>query len=283
MMHRIISVRLAVAALSLGALGFQACAQTRSPADALQQRIFQAQRDVVEDCTVPTLAYKASGKTPIYPRAGKTVTIGFQSDESIVTVIWDEPKKGDLVEDYVQPDGRTLTMRVRNSSLSTVPGVVTTTQRRYFLVVTPTEPGPGVPCYQGVIFSGSEGSGGGFNPFGTTFAPTGNAAASVSEVAPVPRPGDDVFSGTPNFGYTIKGEANFKPVAVYDNGRFTWIRFGTAVQALPAVFYSGPNGLEIVNATAIDGGTGYVVNRLMEKIVLRIDASEVTVTANQKR
>ncbi len=244
------------------------------------QRLNAAVQQQVSACTVPTLPYKPSDRTIIYARTGSTVTLGFQGDETITTVIWDEPKQGDLLQDYVHPDGRTLTVKPRTAI--TVPGVVTTTLRRYFLVVTPTVAGPGSPCYQGVLFNGSSGGATGFNPFGTTVQPTGVAAPSVSEAMPQPRPGDDVFTGTPNFNYTITGDASFKPTVVYDNGRFTWIQFGATVQTLPAVFYSGPNGLEVVNYTPINNGQGIIVSRLMEKIVLKIGLQEVTVTANRK-
>ena len=247
--------------------------------DAATRRASPALLDAM-DCTVPTLPYRASGRSTIFVRAGKTVTIGFQADETIRTTIWDQQSKGVAVEEFIYPDARNLTAMLKTGVPTT--GVVVTSLRRYFLALVPTYPGDANGCYQGVIFSGSEGGAGEYNPFGSSVSSTGVAATSVSETAPIPRPGDDVFRGTPNFNYTVTGEATFKPIAVYDNGKFTWIQMPPTAQVLPAVFYSGPNGLEIVNYTPLNNGTALLVNRLMEKIVLRIGQSEVVITANRK-
>lgn len=246
--------------------------------DVLQSRLAKDQLAAVNECVVKNEPHKPVGRTSIFVRSGRTVTIGLQNDESIVTTIWDQQNPGDLVEDFVHPDQRNITLRLR--SVGAVPGVITTTARRYFVLLVPTETNAG-PCYQGVIFASS---GNGFNPFGSSTAGTGTAAASFSEVAPVQRPDDSVFTGSPNFNYSIESDdksKGIKPIVVYDNGRFTWIQFPKTNQALPAVFYSGPSGLEVVNMTPINEGSTILVNRLMDKFILKLGDAEVKISANR--
>jgi type IV secretion system protein VirB9 len=258
----------------------KAADKTTDKFEQIERRLSVMANESVSGCNVATVPYRTNQKISIYPRAGRTVTLGFQPDEAISVVIWDQMVKGELVEDdYTHPDGRNLTLRMKG--LLPVTGLITTTQRRYFVHIIPTQEGL---CQQGVVFAGNDSGAGAFNPFGSTAtAPTGVLNPSVSEVAAVARPGDDVFSGQPNFNYEVTGEAAFKPVAVYDNGRFTWIQFSNANQSLPAVFYSGPNGLEIVNYTPLNNGLAIVVNRLMDKMVLKIGPQEVLIQAQAKR
>lgn len=270
-------------AVGLAALG--AATATAQVAAPLQQRLTQAQHESVADCSVKTEPHKPVGRTTIYVRSGRTVTIGLQGDETVVSTIWDQAAPGELVAEFVHPDQRSITARLQTPG--PVPGVITTTQRRYFVVLVPTEPGPQSLCYQGFLFAGSEGATGGFNPFGSIVAPspTGVGAPSVSEVMPTARPDNTVFSGAPNFDYAVQAGptgASIRPVAVYDNGRFTWIQFPSSAQAVPAVFYVGPNGQEVVNVAVLNGGTTLLVNRLMERFILKLGDAEVTVTANRR-
>lgn len=76
-----------------------------------------------------------------------------------------------------------------------------------------------------------------------------------------------------NFGYTVKGKAPFVPESVFDDGKRTWIRFGT-IQDLPAIFARSGSELEIVEF-AVDGA--YVVLPSVAKtLVLRLRNHEVT-------
>lgn len=242
--------------------------------ESLQSRLTNEQLRTVSECTVKNEPHKPVGRTSIFVRSGRTVTIGLQSDESIVTTIWDQQSPGDLVEDFVHPDQRNITLRLK--APGAVPGVITTTARRYFILLVPTEVPD--PCYQGVIFA----SGGGFNPFGSSVAP--GSSPSFADVAPVVRPDDSVFTGAPNFNYRIEANekgGSIKPVAVYDNGRFTWIQFPRTNQAMPAVFFKGPSGLEVVNMTSLNDGSTILVNRLMDSFLLKLGDAEVQVTANR--
>lgn len=82
--------------------------------------------------------------------------------------------------------------------------------------------------------------------------------------------------GQPNFEYDIEGSADFRPISVYDNGKFTWFVLPKDVQELPALFsLSQDNEVEVVNY-AIQGNA-LVVNRRIHGAVLKLGDREVKV------
>lgn len=77
-----------------------------------------------------------------------------------------------------------------------------------------------------------------------------------------------------NFGYQITGEAEFKPLAVYDDGRFTWIKLPPNLQEMPALFASVPDGdFQLVNYLVKEDAI--VAQRLMTSGVLKLGKTEV--------
>lgn len=78
-----------------------------------------------------------------------------------------------------------------------------------------------------------------------------------------------------NFDYTVSGDAQFKPVTVFDDGRFTWLRLRN-VQEMPAVFLltDGATG-ELVNYQVKDNYI--VINRLIPGALLKLGKEEVRV------
>ncbi len=77
-----------------------------------------------------------------------------------------------------------------------------------------------------------------------------------------------------NFGYDIEGEGDFRPVAVFDDGRFTWIKVRSP-QALPALFMVDDGAAVLVNY--IVKGEYFVVQRLMQEILLKLGNAEIRV------
>jgi type IV secretory pathway VirB9-like protein len=217
---------------------------------------------------VLTIRYRDNQSDPIYVRVGRTTTLQFQADETLTDVMYDDPT---ALEDHIAKDQRKLTVRLKR--LATVPGTAITTKRTYFFVLTPTD-FPNA-WYQGVAFDSTDSR----NPFGTSVTAPAGANVTFAEAAPAASPNNDVFTGSPNFNYRVEGEANFKPVAVYDNGRFTWIQMPGNIQTMPAVFEVGANGLEVVNYVPHNNGTSLLVNRLMPKFLLKLGSTEVTITA----
>lgn len=81
-----------------------------------------------------------------------------------------------------------------------------------------------------------------------------------------------------NFEYTVSGDAQFKPVTVFDDGRFTWLRMRN-VQEMPAVFLlsDGETGV-LVNYQVKDNYI--VINRLIPGALLKLGKEEIRVTNN---
>jgi len=81
-----------------------------------------------------------------------------------------------------------------------------------------------------------------------------------------------------NFEYTVSGDAQFKPVTVFDDGRFTWLRLRN-VQEMPAVFLlsDGAAG-ELVNYQVKDNYI--VINRIIPGALLKLGKDEVRIKNN---
>lgn len=80
--------------------------------------------------------------------------------------------------------------------------------------------------------------------------------------------------GSLNFGYRVKGKADFVPSTVFDDGTRTWIRFD-GVQDLPAIFARHGRELEVVDFSV--QGQYVVVPLVAGEFVLRLRRQEVTV------
>jgi len=84
-----------------------------------------------------------------------------------------------------------------------------------------------------------------------------------------------------NFDYVIKGEAEFKPHQVFDDGKFTWIRMSTS-QEMPAVFMKPDSGdAELLNYNM--RGQFLVIQRLVPRILLKSGEAEITITNNKMK
>jgi type IV secretion system protein VirB9 len=226
---------------------------------------------------VVTLPYGEHKTYTIPIRPGMFSTFSLPKDEPIQQFAVSDPG---AVQLHVNTPTNTAMLKLNVSA--TVVGTIVTTKHVYYVEISPA--GRNDPWYQGVSWSfGLDGFGqSSFNEgvFSATGTPT-TAAALAPAVDPVPDPVNDLFSGTPNFGYTIKGSAPFRPIAVWDNGRFTWIQVPTDTQELPALFVDGPNGLSIVNYTVHAGGTQLLVNRLAPSFVLKLGKSSIRIEANR--
>jgi type IV secretion system protein VirB9 len=180
----------------------------------------------------------------------------------------------------LQVNAPTNTAMVKLIQPITVVATIVTNSHIFYLNIVPAA--EGASWYQGVNWSfGTQSFGGSTFDSGiyTSAAGPGQAADGGASTAAAHDPAADLYTGQPNFDYRVSGSAPFKPQAVWDNGRFTWIQFPKSVQELPALFVDGPNGLEIVNYTVHADGTQLLVNRLMPAFVLKLGKSEIRVTA----
>jgi len=219
---------------------------------------------------VVTLTWHEHETFPVPIKVGMFTTIAFPKDEPVQQFAVSNPKAVEL-----QVNAQANVAMLKLTQPVTVVATVVTTKHIYYMNV---EPSAGA-WYQGVnwAFDAEQG-------FGTSTFGGGLYQAATATAAPQPEtastgPDNALFTGQPNFDYTIVGDAPFKPVAVWDNGRFTWVQFANNVQELPALFAKGANGLEIVNYTIHNHNTQMLVNRLMPQFELKLGKSVITVTA----
>jgi len=82
------------------------------------------------------------------------------------------------------------------------------------------------------------------------------------------------------WNYRLRGDRSVRPQRIEDDGRQTFITYGEE-QALPAVFAVGPTGEEeVVDGYMRDGR--FVIDRVHEKLVFRIDKDKATAKRNDE-
>lgn len=253
--------------------------QSAAPAPDISQRLAMASTQQAAGSGIVTLQWHAHEVYPIPIRQGMFTTFQFPSGEQIKEFVISAPDSVDLHVDAAAGVAM-LKLKTPVASVATV----VTSARVYYLRI---EPAIGA-WDQGVSWEVPSGDSLGQGNFaGGIFTAPAAAAQPTTTTAPAARGNAQDTSqaalyGTPNFSYhvaKIVAGAPFKPVAVWDNGRFTWIQFRKDLQELPAVFAVTPNGLEIVNYTVHNDGTQLLVNRLMPKFVLKLGKAEVTVVS----
>jgi type IV secretion system protein TrbG len=75
--------------------------------------------------------------------------------------------------------------------------------------------------------------------------------------------------------YLIQGDAPFRPITVFDDGRSMWIKLRPR-EALPAVFEEGEEGNKLVHYAIQDDWI--VLPRLIPKLTLKIGANEIHIS-----
>jgi type IV secretion system protein TrbG len=88
-----------------------------------------------------------------------------------------------------------------------------------------------------------------------------------------------------NFEYDIKGDAAFRPAAVFDNKRFTYVALPPGLASLPVVFLTEQGQPQLVDYVPLVNSAGQVhrlqIQRLVEGLVLRLDGQEVQIQRRQ--
>lgn len=242
--------------------GVVAINQANDPVAQVQAALTNISQTQSSGAQVAVFPYRVNKIYQVDIKQGMFATFTFPRDEVIRQFAVSNP---DAAEIIVNADTNAAMLRL--TSALTMSATVVTDKRAYYLTVSPSSGA----WHQGVSWSyDDEGAGAGFG----YRAPAGSRAPDDG----IPEP-EDALAGHPNFNYLIEGDPAILPVAVWDNGRFTWIQFPNSVQSLPAVFYLGPDGPEVVNYTVTPNGRQVKVNRLMDSIMLRLGSQKATVTA----
>ncbi|MDP2835175.1 MAG: TrbG/VirB9 family P-type conjugative transfer protein [Pseudomonadota bacterium] len=99
-------------------------------------------------------------------------------------------------------------------------------------------------------------------------------ATEAAEASPV-----SVDLARSSFDYKIEGEAEFRPAAVFDDGRFTWFRMPKGAQVSPALFAVDAKGeAEIVAYVPVEGDW-FKATRVAPGWLLRLGSEEVRIEA----
>lgn len=169
-------------------------------------------------------------------------TVEFAPGETIVSIIAGDTEGFQF--DGV-PGGRAFAVKPTASGVRTNVTVYTNLRSYYLNVVEATDP----------------------TFFVVRFAYPGAAAA----------PRGAVTRGAPNSRYGVSGEAEFSPLAVYDDGTFTYFQVPSRAP-LPAILRVGPEGERTVNATTQENGV-VRVSGVSARWVLRLGDQVVCVQA----
>jgi type IV secretion system protein VirB9 len=78
-----------------------------------------------------------------------------------------------------------------------------------------------------------------------------------------------------NFSYDIKGDSEFKPISVFDDGKFTYFKLAGNVQSLPPLFLIENDEYILVNYV-VKGDT-LVIERVAPKFALKLGSREVLI------
>ena len=242
--------------------------QTPAPILRVQQQLESVSAAQSSGAEVVTLDWRRHGTYTIPIRVGMFSTLVMPKSSPVVQVAFTNPAAL-----QVSVNAPTNVIMVRLMQPISVPGTIVTGDHTYFITVTPSD----ALWYQGVYWRDAPSHGAAETMDGIYTNPS--AASQLSGQSARPTELEASLGGQPNFDYRIHGDADFRPLAVWDNGRFTWIQFKKNVQELPAVFVKDRNGLNIVNYTVHDAGTEIMVNRLMPEFVLRVGRQDVVVKA----
>lgn len=86
-----------------------------------------------------------------------------------------------------------------------------------------------------------------------------------------------------SFDYKIEGEAEFRPAAVFDDGRFTWFRMPRSAQVSPALFAVDAKGETEIAAYVPVEGDWFKATRVAPGWLLKLGSEEVRIEARGRK
>jgi P-type conjugative transfer protein TrbG len=248
------------AALALGT----AAGASAQPASLLPTPVGGEARMVTfdyDDDRIYKVLVRPKNATQLEFRQGEVVTYVSAGDKSnfIVTV----PSSRAFIE--VKP-------KWEDSSTNLL---VVTSQRSYHIDLQST--GEGRKWYTRVAWTHEDSAG-----LDATGAPASGAAAGRDVVRRGGGAASDIVSqgidlDRMNVAYSVVGDAEFRPVQVFDDGTRTYVRMPEHLQELPALFMLTPDTgeLALVNYTVVD--SYLVVQRTMDQFLLQLGKAQVRV------
>lgn len=220
------------------------------------------------DTRLVQFEYDADNTFLILSRPKALTHIEFGADERIQTVAGGDTKHWELTPTQ---NRRHLFVKPVYEQMETSMTVITD-KRTYQFVLRST--GPGAKWYQRVTWRYGE----------TMLLDMREAEEKAAEAEKAARTADKdrqdqtlavgVNPKDLRFDYSIEGNAPFRPVSLFDDGKFTWIRMPSKLVELPALFGMTEAGeLSIVNYVV--QGDYMLAQRVMDRGVLKLGKQEV--------
>lgn len=220
------------------------------------------------DTRLVQFEYDADNTFLILSRPKALTHIEFGADERIQTVAGGDTKHWELTPTQ---NRRHLFVKPVYEQMETSMTVITD-KRTYQFVLRST--GPGAKWYQRVTWRYGE----------TMLLDMREAEEKAAEAEKAARNADKerqdqtlavgVNPKDLRFDYSIEGNAPFRPVSLFDDGKFTWIRMPSKLVELPALFGMTEAGeLSIVNYVV--QGDYMLAQRVMDRGVLKLGKQEV--------
>jgi P-type conjugative transfer protein VirB9 len=220
------------------------------------------------DTRLVQFEYDADNTFLVLARPKSLTHIEFGADERIQTVAGGDTKHWELTPTQ---NRRHLFVKPVYEQAETSMTVITD-KRSYQFVLRST--GPGSKWYQRVTWR-----------YGETLLLDARAeeeraqvTAAAERAADQERRDQNVGAGVRpqdlRFDYTLEGDAAFRPLSLFDDGTFTWLRMPSKLAELPALFGAGEGGeLAIVNYVV--RGDYLLAQRVMDRGVLKLGKQEV--------
>jgi type IV secretion system protein TrbG len=226
------------------------------------------------DTRLVTFNYDADQTYLILVRPKAMTHIQLRPDEKVVTLGAGDTSNFALV---VSVNKNNVLIRPKYSDMTTSVTLITT-ERSYPIMLRSTEEGTG-KWYQRVTWNFDdqliEDVGATHGPVRTRtdVQPTASSQAEKPSLPPatVPLPIDKM-----NFGYSVEGTADFKPLHVFDDGVRTYLRMPDQIEVLPALFAltDGSDG-QVLNYTISD--KYMVVQGTHRALLLKLGKGEVRI------
>jgi len=229
------------------------------------------------DTRLAVYAWHPDQVFPVLARAGMYTVLAFEPGERVQglylsdTARWQNHVAGDKRHVFIRPFAETAAGSFNS-------GTVITDRRVYQLVLESR--GEKERWHQrvswyipGAAFDELEAAQG---RAATGVAPgaTPGVAGEAAEASPV-----SVDLSRSSFDYKIEGEAEFRPAAVFDDGRFTWFRMPKGAQVSPALFAVDAKGETEIAAYVLVEGDWFKATRVAPGWLLRLGSEEVRIEA----
>ncbi|MCX8566929.1 MAG: type IV secretion system protein VirB9 [Glomeribacter sp. 1016415] len=223
---------------------------------------------------------------PILTQTGRLTHLEFEEDEAIIGIYLADPKSWHRKTAVTRRD---FFIQPKLAGLANTATIITN-KRRYELMLKQNAD----QYYQRVSWQHQESDQlDGFTPETMTNVennakpPTPRTRARLSESAKS-HPPHQTSTHLPlnleraNFDYTVKGKASFKPLTVFDDGRFTWLKM-PSIQEIPAIFMLAQDGaVELANFMV--QGDYFVIRQMLDHgALLKLGKDEVRIYHNPRR